>query len=131
MFGSYRSFFNLIKKDKNARPPRKIENNGHFHTIVWNQSGWIFKEDSIIINKLPFTYKSKIDIAELNIKEIKIKYVRNKWLCDIIIEEEIKYEDKLNIKTKVLAIDLGLSKLGTGVDNKGNVIVLESSSISL
>jgi len=128
LFGSYRSFFNLIKKDKNARPPRKIENNGHFHTIVWNQSGWIFKEDSIIINKLPFTYKSKIDITELNIKEIKIKYVRNKWLCDIIIEEEIKYEDKLNIKTKVLAIDLGLSKLGTGVDNKGNVIVLENKS---
>lgn len=128
LFGSYRSFFNLIKKDKNARPPRKIEDN-NFHTIVWNQSGWIIKEDNIIIiNKLPFNYKSKIDIKELNIKEIKIKYVRNKWLCDMIIEEDIKYEDKLNIKTKVLAIDLGLSKLGTGVDNKGNVIVLQNKS---
>lgn len=128
LFGSYRSFFNLIKKDKNARPPRKIENNEHFHTIVWNQSGWIFKEDYIIINKLPFEYKSNIDIEDLNIKEIKIKYLRNKWLCDIIVEEGIKYEDKLNIKTKVLAIDLGLSKLGTGVDNKGNVIVLQNKS---
>ena len=128
LFGSYRSFFNLIKKDKNARTPRKIENNEHFHTIVWNQSGWIFKENNIIINKLTFAYKSKIDIIELNIKEIKIKYVRNKWLCDIIVEEEIKYEDKLNIKTKILAIDLGLSKLGTGVDNKGNVIVLQNKS---
>ena len=128
LFGSYRSFFNLIKKDKNARPPRKIESKD-YHTIVWNQSGWIIKEDNIIIiNKIPFIYKSKIDITELNIKEIKIKYVRNKWLCDIIVEEEIKYEDKLNIKTKVLAIDLGLSKLGTGVDNKGNVIVLQNKS---
>lgn len=128
LFGSYRSFFNLIKKDKNARPPRKIEDN-NFHTIVWNQSGWIIKEDNIIIiNKLPFNYKSKIDIKELNIKEIKIKYARNKWLCDMIIEEDIKYKDKLNIKTKVLAIDLGLSKLGTGVDNKGNVIVLQNKS---
>ena len=27
LFGSYRSFFNLIKKDKSAKPPRKIENN--------------------------------------------------------------------------------------------------------
>ena len=129
LFGSYRSFFNLIKKDKNARPPRKIETNEHFHTIVWNQSGWMIKENNeIIINKLPFKYKSKIDITELNIKEIKIKYIRNKWLCDIIVEEEIKYEDKLNIKTKVLAIDLGLSKLGTGVDNKGNIIVLQNKS---
>jgi len=128
LFGSYRSFFNLIKKDKNARPPRKIEN-VNYHTIVWNQSGWMVKENnSIIINKLSFTYKSKIDIKELNIKEIKIKYVRNKWLCDIIVEEEIKYEDKLNIKTKVLAIDLGLNKLGTCVDNKGNVIVLQNKS---
>lgn len=128
LFGSYRSFFNLIKKDKNARPPRKIENNEHFHTIVWNQSGWIFKDDNIIINKLAFVYKSKIDIKELNIKEIKVKYIRNKWLCDIVVEEEIKYEDKLNIKTKVLAIDLGLNKLGTGVDNSGEVIVLKNKS---
>jgi len=128
LFGSYRSFFNLIKKDKNARPPRKIENNEHFHTIVWNQSGWIFKDDNIIINKLAFVYKSKIDIKELNIKEIKVKYIRNKWLCDIVVEEEIKYEDKLNIKTKVIAIDLGLNKLGTGVDNSGEVIVLKNKS---
>ena len=96
LFGSYRSFFNLIKKDKSARPPRKIENND-YHTIVWNQSGWIIQEnDTIIINKIPFNYKSKIDITDLNIKEIKIKYVRNKWLCDIIVEEPIKYKDKLN-----------------------------------
>jgi len=129
LFGSYRSFFNLIKKDKNARPPRKIENNNYFHTIVWNQSGWIINDNNIIIiNKISFKYKSKININELNIKEIKIKYVRNKWLCDIITEDEIKYEDKLNIKTKVLAIDLGLSKLATGVDNKGDVIVLQNKS---
>ena len=131
LFGSYRSFFNLIKKDKNARPPRKIEDDSfsNFHTIVWNQSGWIIKENNeIIINKIPFKFKSNIDITELNIKEIKIKYVRNKWLCDIIVEENIKYEDKLNIKTRVLAIDLGLKKLGTGVSNDGEVIVLENKS---
>ncbi len=129
LFGSYRSFFNLIKKDKNARPPGKIENNEHFHTIVWNQFGWIFKEDNILtINKIDFRYKSKVDIKELNIKEIKIKYIRNKWLCDIVVEEEIKYEDRLNIKTKVIAIDLGLSKLGTGVDNSGEVVILKNNS---
>jgi putative transposase len=129
LFGSYRSFFNLIKKDKNARPPRKIENNNIFHTIVWNQSGWIIKENNvIIINKIPFKYKSNIDINEINIKEIKIKYVRNKWLCDLIVDENIKYENNLNIKTKILAIDLGLKKLGTGVSNDGEVIVLHNKS---
>ena len=127
LFGSYRSFFNLIKKDKTARPPKKNEND-YYHTIVWNQSGWIIKDNIITINKIPFEYKSKIDITTLDIKEIKIKYVRKKWLCDILVEELIKYQDNLTIKTKVLAIDLGLSKLATGVDNKGNVVILKNKS---
>jgi len=128
LFGSYRSFLNLIKKDKSAKSPRKIENTD-YHTIIWNQSGWIIKENNeIIINKIPFRYKSNLNIKDLNIKEIRVKNVRNKWLCDLVIEEPIKYEDKLNIKTKVLAIDLGLSKLGTGVDNKGEMVVLKNKS---
>jgi putative transposase len=127
IYGSYRSFFNLIKKDKTARPPRKIDSD-YYHTIVWNQSGWIIQSNIITINKIPFEYKSKIDISTLDIKEIKIKFVRNKWLCDLIVEEPIKYEDDLRIKTKVLAIDLGLEKLAVGVDNKGKMIVLKNKS---
>jgi putative transposase len=127
IYGSYRSFFNLIKKDKTARPPRKINSN-YYHTVVWNQSGWIIQSNIIIINKIPFEYKSKIDISTLDIKEIKIKFVRNKWLCDLIAEETIKYEDNLKIKTKVLALDLGLEKLAVGVDNKGKMIVLKNKS---
>ena len=127
LFGSYRSFFNLIKKDKTARPPKKNENN-NYHTIVWNQSGWIIKDNTITINKIPIEYKSKIDITSLDIKEIKIKYVRKKWLCDIIVEEPIRYKDDIKIKTKILAIDLGLSKLAVGVDNKGEVIILKNKS---
>ncbi len=84
---SYQSFFTLIKKDKNARPPRKIDD-VNYHTIVWNQSGWIFNENNIItINKISFEYKSKIDISKLDIKEIKIKYIRNKWLCDLVVDK--------------------------------------------
>ncbi len=128
LYGSYRSFFALIKKDKSARPPRKIENTD-YHSISWNQSGWMVKENNIIIiNKIPFNYQSKIDISILDIKEIRIKFVRNKWLCDIIVEEPIKYIDDLKIKTRVLAIDLGLSKLATGVDNKGEVVILSNKS---
>jgi IS605 OrfB family transposase len=36
--------------------------------------------------------------------------------------------DEKLIKTKVLSIDLGLKNLGTGVDNKGNVIILKNKS---
>lgn len=128
IYGAYRSFFNLIKKDKTARPPRKIKSD-YYHTIVWNQSGWIIQKNNIItINKIPFKYKSKIDISSLDIKEIKIKYIRNKWLCDLIVEKSVKYEDNLKIKTRILAIDLGLNKLAVGVDNKGKMIVLKNKS---
>ena len=126
--GSYRSFFNLIKKDKTARPPSKIENND-FHTISFNQSGWSIKNDKIImINKIPFNYKSKKDILGLKIKEMRIKFVRNKWLLDYVVYEPIDYKNKLEIETKVLAIDLGLDKLGVGVDNKGEIIVIPNKS---
>ena len=129
LFGSYRSFFNLIKKDKNARPPRKIENND-YHTINWNQSGWFIKNEILIINQIPFEYKSKsnIDIKSLKIKEIRLKNVRNKWLVDLVVEDKIEYSDELNIKTRVLAIDLGLDKLGVGIDNKGNQVIIHNKS---
>ena len=128
LYGSYRSFFNLIKKDKSARPPRKIENDG-YHSISWNQSGWMIKENNIIIiNKIPFEYKSNFNLNEVNIKEIRIKFIRNKWLCDIVIDNSIEYKDKILIDTKVLAIDLGLDKLCHGIDNKGNQIIIKNKS---
>ena len=78
LFGSYRSFFNLIKKDKSARPPSKIEN-VDYHSISWNQSGWMVKENNIIIiNKIPFEYRSNLNLNELKIKEVRIKFIRNK-----------------------------------------------------
>ena len=128
LFGSYRSFFNLIKKDKSANLPRKIEN-FDYHTLSWNQSGWIIKENNIIIiNKIPFKYKSNLNINELKIKEIRIKFIRNKWLCDIVVNDNVKYYDKILIDTRVLAIDLGLEKLCHGIDNKGNQIIIKNKS---
>jgi IS605 OrfB family transposase len=125
---SYQSFFSLIKKDKTVKPPKQKEI-GKFHTLTFNQSGWIFKENKLIINQLPFDYKTNlINIKEINIKELRIKYKNNKWLCDIVINEKNEYLDEKLIKTKVLSIDLGIKNLGTGVDNKGNVIILKNKS---
>jgi len=127
LYGAYQSFFILIKKDKSTRPPKQKEL-GEYHTITFNQSGWIIKDNIITINKLPIKYKSHLNISELNIKEIRVKCVNKKWLCDIVVNEDIVFDDKLNIDAKVLCVDLGLSKLGTGVDNKGNVIILNNNS---
>jgi len=132
LYGSYQSFFRLIKKDKTARPPRKIENN-NFHSITFNQSGWVVKSDNLIqINKIPFKYRSPYNnIQEMIIKEIRIKFRNNKWLCDLIVDEPVKYQNKITIDTKVLALDLGLEKLAHGIDNKGNQIILQNKSIKI
>ena len=125
---SYQSFFTLIKKDKTARPPKQKEL-GKYHTLTFNQSGWIFKDNKIIINQIPFNYKTNIkNILELNIKEIRVKFKNNKWLCDVVINDKNEYLDEKLIKTKVLSIDLGLKNLGTGIDNKGDVIILKNKS---
>lgn len=129
IYSSYQSFFKLIQKDKTARPPRKMENTESFHTIVFNQSGWIVNSNEIItINKIKFKYKSYLDITKLDIKEIRIKFINNKWICDICVNDNIIYDDIIQKDNKVLAIDLGLKTLGTCVDNKGNVIVIKNKS---
>lgn len=129
IYSSYQSFFKLIKKDKTAKPPRKIENINQFHTVIYNQSGWIINsETQITINQIKIPYKSHLNLMGLNIKEIRIKHINNKWLCDICIEEEIIYKDRIQQENKVLGIDLGLKRLGTGVDNKGNEVVLINKS---
>jgi len=129
IYSSYQSFFRLIQKDKTARPPRKMEDTTKFHTIVFNQSGWIINSNNeITINKIKFKYKSHLDIINLDIKELRIKFVNNKWLCDICVNENIIYDDIIKQDNKVLAIDLGLKTLGTCVDNKGNVIIIKNKS---
>ncbi|MCK9415973.1 RNA-guided endonuclease TnpB family protein [Candidatus Dojkabacteria bacterium] len=127
LFQSYQSFFGLIKKDKTARPPNKKEITNNFHTISFNQSGWSFKRNLLFINKIPFLYKTHLEnITNMNIKEIRIKHINKKWLVDLVVDDSIEYKSNLNIETKTLAIDLGLKKLGTGIDNYGNTIILKN-----
>lgn len=127
VYSSYKSFFKLIQKDKTARPPRKVEDINVFHTIVYNQTGWVVNTNEFItINKIRFKYKSHLDISKLDIKEIRVKFVNNKWLCDMCVSDNITYDDVIQQDNKVLAIDLGLKALGTCVDNKGNVIVIRN-----
>jgi transposase len=129
VYSSYRGFFELIKKDKTAKSPYKIKDINKFHTIIFNQSGWVVNSNELItINKIKLNYKSHLDLTKLDIKEIRVKFVNNKWLCDIVIEEELIYVDTITQENKILAIDLGLKRLGTGVDNKGNQIIITNKS---
>lgn len=129
VYSSYQSFLKLIKKDNTVKPPQKIKDANIFHTIIYNQIGWFFQNDKIVINQIPFLYKSNIsNIFELNIKEIRVKYKNKKWLCDICIDEKIRYLETITQENRILAIDLGLKSLGTCVDNEGKVIVIRNTS---
>ena len=124
LFKSYQSYFILRKKDKTAKAPNKITNT-NFHTLVYNQSGWVFKNNLVTINKISFEYKTNIvDIEKKNIKEIRIKFKNDKWLVDIVIEEPKNFKSSITVQNKVLALDLGLKHLATGVDTSGKVITI-------
>jgi len=121
---SYRSFFRHLKNgDKKAKPPGIVDEN-KIVSITFNQSGWSFKNDLVVISKVdtPISFKSKEDVSKLTVKEVRIKLINNKWLCDIVAEYKDEY--KQNNSNKVLAIDLGLKSLATGVDSDGKVVVL-------
>lgn len=128
VFQSYQSFFRLIKKDHTARPPQKKIDINYFHTLSFNQSGWHFNNNQILINKIPFQYKSRIDIQSLLIKEVRVKLRNNKWLADIVVDNNIKFDDNINIYTKILAIDLGIKELGVGIDNDGGTVIIKNKS---
>jgi transposase len=133
VFSSYRAFFQIVKRDKTARPPKQIEDVNKFHTIVYSQSGWLFKENNkLILNKIFLDYKTNIkDIETLNIKETRLKLRNNKWMLDLVVEYPNTKPETLIQKNKVLAFDLGVKNLGTGIDSDGNVIILKNRSVKI
>lgn len=132
LFTAYQTFFYQIKHKKVASKPRKIATDKEvFHTLNFNQVGWYFRDGNININKIPIIFKAKNDIdvlAKLNIKEIRVKNKNGKWLCDFVINNHIIYGQVLTRKNNILAIDLGLEKLGTGIDTQGNMVILPNNS---
>jgi len=129
--GGYKSFFRLIKKDHTARPPQKRTCvNEQFSTIIYNQSGWSFKKNYIVeINGIPIKYSATHlpGIKSMEIKELRLKKRNNKWLCDICVEESRVFLD-ITTNNKVLAIDLGLEKLGTGIGSDGKVVIINNKA---
>ena len=134
VYSSYRSFFRLVKKDKTAKPPRKVENVGQFHTIAFNQSGWKFIDGNIVrLNGITLQYKGMdgVDFTTLNVKEVRLKKKDWKYMLDVTHELEIEEPKEIRTENKVLAIDLGLKELATGIDNLGKVVVLKNKAAKI
>ena len=131
VYSSYKSFFNLIKKDHTAKPPRKIEKPDKFHTVVYNQTGWKFLDTNTIKHNgiiIKFKGIPGIDYKVLTVKEVKLKFINGKYLLDLGIENTVDEPKSVYSENKVLAIDLGIKNLVNGVDNTGNVIVLQNKT---
>ena len=131
VYSSYRSFFRLVKKDKTVKPPRKVENVEQFHTIAFNQSGWKFIDNKTVrLNGIVMQCKGMdgIDFTTLNVKEVRLKKKNDKYMLDVMHEKQIEEPKEIKTENKVLAIDLGLKELVTGVDNLGKVVVLKNKA---
>jgi len=131
IYSSYKAFFSLIKKDKSAKPPHRLNDVSKLHTIVYNQTGWKFLNNyEIKLNGITLPYKGipLIEYNTLNVKEVKLKFINGKYLLDLGVETIVKEADILNVNNKVLAIDLGIKNLVNGVDNLGDVVVLPNKA---
>lgn len=131
IYSSYKSFFNLVKKDKTAQPPHKVDDVNKFHTVVYNQTGWKFLNNyELKLNGIILSYKGipSIEYNALNVKEVKLKFINGKYLLDLGVETTVKEPDTLNVDNKVLAIDLGVKNIVNGVDNLGEVVVLHNKA---
>lgn len=131
IYSSYKSFFNLIKKDKTARPPHKVENINGFHTIVYNQTGWKFLSDTKVkLNGITLEYRGmpNVDYTTLSVKEVKLKFANGKYLLDLNTENTVVEPSKIEADNKVLAIDLGIKNLVNGIDNDGHWITLPNKA---
>ena len=131
IYSSYKSFFNLIKKDNTAKPPQKLQDVSRFHTVVYNQTGWKFIDDETLkINGIAVNYKGAPGVvySKQTVKEVKLKYRDGKYLLDLGIENYVQEKDELTQENKVLAIDLGIKNLCNGVDNLGNVITIPNKA---
>lgn len=131
IFGSYRAFFALVKKDKTAKPPRQIESVNVFHTIVYSQSGWKFLNgETVRLNGIELRYKGmpNLNTPSLNVKEVKLKFRNGKYLLDLGTEEDMPEPETVTSENRVLAIDLGLKNLVNGVDNNGSVVTMPNKA---
>ncbi|QXM05478.1 RNA-guided endonuclease InsQ/TnpB family protein [Crassaminicella indica] len=109
---------NCVKKRSRGEKTRlpRYKDKDYFYPLKTPKQYVKIKEDRI---KLGF-YEIKVDVNEIptNYGEVWIIKVRNKYLISVSYEVNKKENNKSNI----LAIDLGISKFATGINQNGEVI---------
>ena len=111
----YRNCISKRAKGKKSKLPR-YKNKNYFYPLKTPKEYVKIKDNKI---KLGF-YEFNIDVNEIpkNYGEVWITKVRNKYMLSITYEAE-KIENNSN---NILAVDLGISKFITGINQDGKVI---------
>ena len=119
----YKSFFQLYKKDKNAKLP-KFKGKKYFTTMVYNQSGFKHKKGFIELShkhpaKIKLLFKIPGNFIFEKIYQIAIYKKDNKdfYLSVTYEKPELEYKDNKLYQ----AFDLGVTK-HTAVNSKGEFI---------
>ena len=125
----YRSFFALLKKgDKDANPP-KFKGKKYFTTMVYNQSGFKFKDGYIFLShkynktKLKFKIPDKFKLSK--VCQVSVFKKEGKFFICVTYDRQVKdYIDN----GKYQAFDLGIMK-HTGVNLDGKFIEFKNSRV--
>lgn len=122
----YKSYFALRKKDSDANPP-KFKGKKYFTTMIYNQSGFRFKNNKIRLsqkyNKIPleFTLPDKYNFCDRKVYEVSIFKKDNKYYISVVYEQpEVEYVDNGQYQ----AFDLGAQK-HQAVNLDGKFILFE------
>lgn len=136
---NFKSFFALIKKDSDARPP-KFRGYKYFFTLSFVQD-FIIKNNQLIISclqkqnkkiNLKLEYTAKINALQClrkktqsDFKQIKISKEKNKYFVSIIYEKNIIEKENKGL----ISIDLGKKNLASIYlpnENKGIILNAEN-----
>ncbi|MFW6024997.1 MAG: RNA-guided endonuclease InsQ/TnpB family protein [Candidatus Woesearchaeota archaeon] len=113
---SYKSFFNLTKKDKTARPPKFKE---MFNSITYTKSGWKIVRNNILLIKNIGKFRIRLHRPiDGEIKTVNIKLKNKKWYVVFSIKKTL-YR---TVKTKNKKVKISFEDYLFLKDNYGNEI---------
>ena len=138
--GSFKSFFNLLKKknkgmyNAKVKLPNYLPKNS-FTTLV---IGFVrLNEDTLVIpysnsfkkNHKKISIKIPPILLDKNIKEIRIIPKFNARFFEVQYTYEVQEEQRNLDKTHALAIDFGINNLATCVTNKGRSFIIDGKKL--
>jgi len=123
----YRSFFALLKKGNREAKPPKYKGKKYFTTMVYNQSGFKFKDGNVFLshkyNKTPLKFKISNKFKFGKVYQVSVFKKEGKFFICVTYDRQVK--DYVDNK-KYQAFDLGVIK-HTAVNLNAKFIELKNS----